>query len=92
MSKAELLIFILKWLSPLTKFNQNILISFPFFKNEKLKFRTVFVLAWNRDLYEKIGFEECIKRFVVSGTLHCTWDDTVAIIFEFRGVKLRGKM
>ena len=48
------------------------------------------MLAWNRDLYEKIGFEECIKRFVVSGTLHYTWDDTVAIIFEFRRVKLRG--
>jgi len=50
------------------------------------------VLAWNRDLYEKIGFEECIKRFVVSGTLHYTWDDTVAIIFEFRRVKPREKM
>jgi hypothetical protein len=32
------------------------------------------------------------KNFVVSGTLHYTWDDTVAIIFEFRRVRLRGKM
>jgi len=32
------------------------------------------------------------KQFVVSGTLPYTWDDTVAIIFEFRRVKLRGKM
>jgi hypothetical protein len=31
------------------------------------------------------------KKCVVSGTLHYAWDDTMAIIFEFRRVRLRGK-
>jgi hypothetical protein len=49
------------------------------------------VLAWSRDLQERSDLRS-VKKFVVSGTLHYTWDDTMAIIFEFRRVRPRGKM